>query len=126
MPDLPTRYLTGATTTVNGWEFQRQGDDPGFNPEVSDAPLMWKAATKDFAAVVTMFGHYKANASSDDVEPGFTKVSCIRPESRVESKSTQSDSGKPGAKGSDDKDEKSAASVLGVSIMALMGMLAMI
>lgn len=127
--------MTGATTLVDGWEYARDEDAERSKPVPSDGPLMWKSITEEFVAVITMFGKYKSGTSSLTAEPGFARLSCVRPEPHVEDKGEEGQvtaNGKGDEKGdakSDDKsdqkgDEKgngagtvSAASVLLVAVV---------
>ncbi|OAA62963.1 hypothetical protein ISF_04839 [Cordyceps fumosorosea ARSEF 2679] len=90
--EAPTEYMTGATTLVDGWKYARDKEHEDIDPVPSDGPLMWKSTTQDFIAVVTMFGKYKNGTYPDNAEPGFAKLSCVRPEPHV----GKSDQGKGG------------------------------
>lgn len=85
---LPLEYLNGSTTWQGGYYLED-------NSTVEDKQKMWKTSTESYQPVLTMFGRAN-NDTAAEVEPGFTKLSCIRAlpaEGKNSSNSTGSDEG---------------------------------
>lgn len=94
--ELPIRYLTGKTTNLNGYTFRKPGaKDDDLDPKPEDAPKIFKSMYTDYVFVVNMFGHYVNTTNTNNtIEPGFTKLSCIRPELKGATHDSNSATGK--------------------------------
>ncbi|KAF6836439.1 hypothetical protein CPLU01_03723 [Colletotrichum plurivorum] len=67
---LPLQYLNGSTTFLGGYVLEEE-------TTVQDTQEMWTTITETYQSVLTLFGR-ASNNSDGRVEPGFSKLSCVR------------------------------------------------